>query len=160
RLLRQRMGLQLVEDLQPVLDGPQVLVVARQQAAEVGRQVTALGEAEDRLQAVRLAQPWIVAAVEELKRLDDELDLTDAAAPELDVGRFTALGADGAVDLGLHRPDGRDDARVEARTVDGLARQGAEAHADGRVAGGDARLDERLSLPRLGALSIVGAIPI
>src|SRR5262249_26940961 len=160
RVLRQRVRLQLVENLQPVLDGSQVLVVAREQAAEIGRQVAALGEAEDRLQAVRLAQPRVVASVQKLERLDDELDLADAAASELDVGRLAALGTDGAVDLRLHRPDGRDDARVESRTVDGLARQGAEARADGRVAGRDTRLDERLPLPQLGALTVVGAVAV
>src|SRR5262249_40435209 len=96
----------------------------------------------------------------ELECLDDELDLADAAAPELDVGRFAALGTDGAVDLRLHRPDGRDNACVESRTVDGLARQAAEARADRLVAGRDARLDERLPLPQLGALTVVGAIAV
>src|SRR5262245_12887318 len=96
RLLGQGVGLQLVKDLQPVLDCAQVLVVAREQAAEIGRQVAALGEPEDRLQGVRLAQPRVVAPIEELERLHDELDLADAAAPELDVGRLAALRAGGA----------------------------------------------------------------
>src|SRR6185369_4716490 len=115
--------------------------------AEIGRQVSALGEPEDRLQAVRLAQPRIVAAVEELERLDDELDLADAAAAELDVRRLATLGADRAVDLGFHRADGRDDARVDPWAIDGFTRQAREAGADRRVTRGDARLDQRLPLP-------------
>ncbi len=130
-----------------MLDGAQVLVVPREQPAEIGRQVPALGEPEDRLQGVRLAQPRIVAAVEELERLDDELDLADAAAAELDVRRLATLGADRAVDLGFHRADGRHDARVDPGAIDGLTRQAREAGADRRVTRGDARLDQRLPLP-------------
>src|SRR5262249_22339788 len=102
----------------------------------------------------------VVAPVEELERLHDELDLADAAAPELDVGRLAALRADGAVDLALHRADRRDDARVEPRAIDGLARQAHVPGADRRIAGRDARLDQRLPLPQLGALARGGGVPV
>src|SRR5262249_7512992 len=102
----------------------------------------------------------VVAPVEKLERLHDELDLADAAAPELDVGRLAALRADGAVDLALHRADRRDDARVEPRAIDGLARQADVPGADRRIAGRDARRDPRLPLPQLGALAIVGAVAV
>ena len=76
--------------------------------------------------------------------------------PSLTLVRLVPLRADGVVDLPLHRADGRDDALVEARTIDDLARQIQEARADPLVAGGDPRLDERLALPQLGALPVVG----
>src|SRR4029450_907625 len=49
-IVRQRGGLELVENLQPMLDRPEVDVGLREQPAEVGRQIPALGEPEDRLQ--------------------------------------------------------------------------------------------------------------
>ena len=160
RILGQGMGLELVQDLQPVLDGSEVHIGLGKQPAEFGRQVSALGEAEDGLQRVRLAQPRVVATVEELQGLHDELDLADSTPSELDVGRLAALRADGAVDLRFHRADRRDDARVDAGAIDGLAREVPEAGADGRVAGRDARLDQGLALPQLGALAIVRAVPV
>ena len=160
RLVRQRVRLELVQDLQAVLDRSQVHVGSREEPTEVGRQVSTFGEPEDRFQGVRLTQPRVVAPVEELQRLDDELDLADPAPSELDVGRLVTLGADGAVDLRLHRADGRDDPRVEPGPIHGPARQLSEAGADTRIAGGDPRFDERLALPQLGALPIVFAIPV
>src|SRR5262249_26379834 len=61
RVLGQGVGLKLVEDLQAVLDRAQVLVVAREQAAQIGRQVAALGEPKDRLQGLSPAPPWAAA---------------------------------------------------------------------------------------------------
>src|SRR5262249_10194231 len=107
-----------------------------------------------------LAQPGVVTSVEELQRLHDELDLADAAPPKLDVRGLVSLHAKGAVDLAFHRAHGRDDPLVEARTIDRLARQILEAGAHPRVAGGDARLDEGLALPQLGALAVVLAIAV
>src|SRR5947209_2108866 len=101
-----------------------------------------------------------LAAVEELERLDEELDLTDPAAPELDVGRRAARLDERPVDLPLHRADRRDDPSVEARPVDGLARQLHEARPHAEVAGRDARLDERLALPELGAVPVIVAVPV
>ena len=160
RRRRQRVGLELVEDLQPMLHGPQVHVRLREHPAEVGDQVPALGQSEGRLQRVALTQPRVLAAVEELERLDEELDLTDPAAPELDVGRRAARLDERPVDLPLHRADRRDDPSVEARPVDGLARQLHEARPHAEVAGRDARLDERLALPELGAVPVIVAVPV
>src|SRR5262245_63819668 len=123
-----------------MLDGAQVDVSLREQPAEIGRQIPALGEPEDRLQRIRLAQPRVVAPVEELQRLHDELDLADAAPPELDVRRLVSLDAKGAVDLALHRAHGRDDPLVEARTIDRLESVIVERGAEPRVADGERRL--------------------
>src|SRR5436190_830224 len=125
-----------------------------------GRAGPALRQPEDRLQRVALAQPGVVTAVEELERLDEELDLADPATSELDVRRRVALLAERPIDLRLHRADRGEDPRVEARPVDDLARQLHEACPHAGVAGGHARLDERLTLPQLGALPIVVAVPV
>src|SRR5262249_24413046 len=103
-----------------------------------------------------LAQPAIVAAVEELKRLNQELDLSNAAAPQLHVA--AALFRQVAVDLPLHSSHRVDDARVHARSVDDTARQLHEAGADALVAGADATLEQGLPLPQLGALGVVRAV--
>ena len=160
RLRRQRVGLEFVQDLEAMLDCSEMDVGSGQQPTEVGRQISTLGEPENRFQRVRLTQPRIVAPVKELERLDDELDLANPAPPELDVGRLVAPGPDDAVHLRLHRPDGRDDPRVDAETVDGVSSQVLEMGADAGVAGRDARLDEGLSLPQLGALPVVLAVPV
>src|SRR5262249_58511306 len=123
-----------------------------EEADEVGRPMSAVGEAEDRLQRIGLAHPRIVTSVEELQRLHDELDLAYPAAAQLDVRGLVSPGAKPAVDLPLHRAHRRDDPLVEARTVHRLARQVLEAGPHPEVAGGDARLDERLTLPELAAL--------
>src|SRR5206468_400204 len=78
---------------------------------------------------------------------------------ELDVRRRVALRPERPVDLRLHRADRRDDPRVDARPVHDVARLGHEARPHAEVAGCDARLDERLTLPELGAVPVVGAVP-
>src|SRR4029434_3934714 len=130
-----------------VLDAPTMQLRRRMQRAQIWCQVAALGQAKDGLQRVRAPQPRVVAAVEELQGLHDELDLADAAATEMDVGRVAALGANGAVDLSLHRPDRRDDARVDPRTIDGFTREVREPGADRCVARGDSSVDQSLPLP-------------
>ena len=88
----QGVRLELVQDLQPVLDRAQVHVGVGQRAAERRRQVSALGEAEDHLEAGALAKPGVVAAVEELERLHEELDLANPPGAELHVVAPAALG--------------------------------------------------------------------
>ena len=163
RLARQRVGLQLVEQLQPVLDGAQMHERVREGAPELGRQVAALGEPEQRLERVALAQPGVVAAVEELQRLHDELDLADAAAAELDVaGAPVTVAAPGQlpIDLALHAANRRHHAFVEPLAIDDPARQVHELRADPLVAGRHARLEQRLALPRRRALAVVGVVAL
>src|SRR4029453_8888843 len=127
-------------------------------APELGRQVAALGEAEQRLERVALAQPRVVAAVEQLQRLHDELDLADAAAAELDVAGAPGP-APGAgqlpIDLAFHAANRRHNALVEPLAIDDFARQVHELRADALVAGRHARLEQRLTLPRPRSLAMV-----
>ena len=154
------MGLELVEDLQAVLDRAQVHERVAQLAPERVRQVAPLGEAEDRAQAVALAQPWVVAAVEELHRLDEELHLADAAATELDVTGRGVLAAEGAVDLRFHLAYRAYDGRVEPGPVDEGAHRLEEARGHRFVSRAGAGLDEGLALPHLGAVREVGAVAV
>jgi hypothetical protein len=77
--------LELVQDLQAVLDGPQMHERVGQHASALGSQVSSLGQPEDRLEAVAFTEPRIVAPVQELERLNQELDLADATPAQLDV---------------------------------------------------------------------------
>ena len=129
-------------------------------APEAGREIAALGEAEDRAQAVLLAQPGVVAPVEELERLDEELHLANAAHAELDVAARAALGAKRLVDRILHLPHLADDRGVEARPEDEGADHLEEARGHRRIARTEARLDQRLALPELGPVREVGAIAV
>ena len=162
RIVRQGVSLELVQDLQPVLDRAQMHERVREPAPEVRGEVPPLGEPEERLERVALAQPGIVAAVEELERLREELDLPDAAAPELDVarGRLGVTPAQRAVDLPLHAADRGQHALVEAGPIDDLAHEVHEARPDPGIARADARLEQRLPLPQLGALAVVGAVGV
>ncbi len=163
RLTGQRVGLQLVEQLQPVLDGAQMHERVRERAPELGRQVAALGQAEQGLERVPLAQPRVVAAVEQLQGLHDELDLADAAAPELDVAGAPVAGpAAGqlAVDLTLHPADRRDHGRVDTGAIDDFADQLHEPDADALVARRHPRLEQRLALPRRRPLAVVGLVAL
>jgi hypothetical protein len=157
---RKHVRLELVEDLQAVLDRAQVDERVAERAPEAGREIAALGEAEDRAQAVPLAQPGVVAAVEELERLDEELHLANAAHAELDVAARAALGAKRLVDRILHLPHLADDRGVEARPEDEGADHLEEARGHRRIARTEARLDQRLALPELGPVREVGAIAV
>src|SRR5439155_5375270 len=104
-------------------------------------------------------QPGVITAVEQLERLDDELDLADAAAAELDVGgQRLAAALELPVDLLLHGADRGHDARVDAGPVDDLARPVHEARPYLGIAGRDARLQQGLALPQLGAVAVIGAV--
>ena len=131
-----------------------------EEAPERLRQVAALGQAEDGAQAVPLAEPRVVARVEELERLHQELDLADAAHAQLDVAALDALGAQRRVDLRLHAADRGDDVRIHAGAEDEGADEVEEARGHARVARAEARLDQRLPLPQLRPLREVRAVAV
>src|SRR5204863_1315368 len=149
----------LVEDLQTVLDGAQMHQCVAEEPAEGRREVAALGEAEDRAQRVPLAQPRVVPGVEELERLHQELDLADAADPELHVPALGLLPAKRAVDGALHPPDLPHDLVIAAGPEHEGPDQLEEAARDAGITGGEPGLDERLPFPELRALGDVRAIP-
>ena len=154
----QHVGLELVEDLQPVLHRAQVDEGVAEHASALRGEVPALGEPEDGAQRVPLSEPRIVAGVEQLKGLHEELDLADAAHAELHVLPRAAPGLERVVDRVLHAAHLADDGAVETRSEDEGAHQLEEAIGDRGVAGGVARLDQRLALPQLGALGDVRAV--
>ena len=100
----------------------------------------------------------MTSAGNELLGLDEELDLADAAAAELDVVTFdrdlvvTAIG----VDLPLHGVDIGDRGEVEIFAPDERRQLGEQLFARRDIAGARPRLDHRRALPVLSdALVIV-----
>ena len=98
------------------------------------------------------------AAEDELLGLDEELDLADAAAPELDVvaGYDDLLVAAYGVDLALHRVDVGDRRIVEILAPDERREVGEEPLAELEIARRRARLDERGALPVLADGFVIG----
>ena len=98
------------------------------------------------------------AAEDELLGLDEELDLADAAAPELDVvagDRDLVMAAHG-VDLPLHRVHVGDRGEIEIFAPDERREVVEEALAEREVAGDRARLDEGGALPVLPDGLVIG----
>jgi hypothetical protein len=126
-------GLELVEDLQSMLDGPEEDQRFPEKASERLGQIAALGQAEDGAQAVPLAQPGVITGIEELEGLHEELDLADAPHPQLDVTALDSLGAEGLVDLSLHAAHGGHDVGIHPGAEDEGAHEVEEARGDTRV---------------------------
>ena len=101
------MGLLVGDHLQAMLDRAQEPVGGVEVGARRGVDPAAVGERAQRRQRLAAAQLRMAAAGDELLGLDEELDLADAAAAELDVVAFdrdVAVAAIG-VDLPLHLVD-------------------------------------------------------
>ena len=124
-LRRQCLRLPVVAILQPVLDVAQVDIgVAQRGDGRAGEQA-AIGDGGQRGQRAARTQFGLAPAADDLQGLHDELDLANAARPELDVRRVVvalALLRDLAVDVAqalvgivvevLAKDEGRDE-RVE-----------------------------------------------
>ena len=143
--------------LQAVLDDAQEAVGAQQGIAVGQADVAALDQGAQGLQGGRRAQGVVGAAVHELEQLHGELDVAQAAGTALDLA--VDLGArDGVDDAAAHGPD----------LVDGLGALGGgpdqrlqldhPRRAELEVAGGRAGLQQRLELPGLGPLAVVGQV--
>ncbi len=115
-------------------------------------------KALEHVEGARSAHLGPAAAEDELLRLDEELDLADAAAPELDVvaGNDDPLVAADGVDLALHRVDVGDRRIVEILAPDERREIGEKPLAELEVARGRARLDQSGALPVLADGLVVG----
>jgi hypothetical protein len=105
RIGGQRVSLERVEDLKTMLDATEELVGVGELAGFLPREISPLGEPVERPQAVPLAQPGVLGPVEELERLDVELDVTYPADAQLHVALLLTPRAEEAVDAVLGRAD-------------------------------------------------------
>ena len=133
----QRLRLLVGDHLQAMLDRAQDAVGVRQVALHLGLDPAALGELHERRERLRHAQVGLAASGDQLLRLGEELDLADAAAPELDVvarDRDLAEALEG-VDLPLHGVNVGDGGEVEVLAPDEGGQLVEEGMTGGEIAG-------------------------
>ena len=112
------MRLAVEHDLEPVLDPAEEPVGVVHDVPLLGGQAADLLEPGDGVQRVGVADLGVLAAVQELEELDDELDVADAAAAGLDLD-LGGAGGDGALlDPPLERLDLGDLGRAQVAAVD------------------------------------------
>ncbi len=154
---RQRVRLRVVDHLQAMLDPAQEAVRLGQLRRRLGADAPSGGERGERLAGGGLAQRGQAPAPDELLRLSEELDLTDAAAAELDVvpGYGDAPAAAMRVDLTLDRVDILNRREIEVLAPQKGTQLGQEIRASGAVAGDRARFDQRGALPVLACALVI-----
>ena len=109
-----------------------------------------------RQERVPMAQPGVPAAVLELQRLNAELQLADSPPAQLDVALRAPRRAEPGVNPVLHGADLEDHVGIGGRRINQRLHALHEAAPQGEVAGGGPRFDQRLALPRLGPVPVVG----
>ena len=141
------MRLAVEEDLQPVLDLAEKAVGVVHDVPFLGAQAADLLQPGDGLERGRVADLGILAAVQQLQELDDELDVANAASARLDLD-LGGPGRDGALlDPPLERLDLGDLGRAEIAAIDERLDRLEKGLAQGEVARDRTALDERLALP-------------
>ena len=138
------MALRIVEVLQRVLDAPQENIGLRELERRGLRQLLALGEHRQHGERRTHGKRGIAAAADELQRLRDELDLADAARPELHMaGELAPL--DVAAHFGVQAAHGVERGVVQVLAKDERAHDLVELIV--RAAGKRPGLDPRIALP-------------
>src|SRR5206468_11903753 len=89
-IVRQLLCLPIVAILEAMLDPPQKSVRILERVARALRQRPALGENGQRVPGATHTKVGLLAAANDLKRLGNELDFSNAAGTELDIGRIAA----------------------------------------------------------------------
>ncbi|MNX81695.1 hypothetical protein D3C86_1133900 [compost metagenome] len=155
---RQDVALLIGQHLHTMLQPAQLDIGGGQFVARLGRHMAPLGQRLQRLQRARRAQALVAPAQDQLLRLDVELDLADAAAPQLQIGprRLQPFAGLVDVDLFLDRLDIQHRLVVQAAPPDVRDQRLQERRPLGRVPGADPRLDEGRPLPVLADRFIVG----
>ncbi len=148
-LLRQAVGLFVGDHLQPMLDPPQELIGRAELVARVVGDPVAHGEHVERDQRLLHPQLGMTAARDQLLGLGEELDLANAAAPDLDVMSLDRDLALAAIDLHLplHVVHVGERLEVEMLAPDEGRQLRQQRLARSGVAGADPRLDHRGALP-------------
>jgi hypothetical protein len=150
-------GLVVGDHLGSMFQSAQVAIGLDQVVAVLGRHVAGIRQGGQCLQGARAAQIRMAAAQDQLLGLDEELDLANAAAPQLQV---RALGGQAVVhlvgvDLAFDRMDVGDGREVEVLAPDERLQLGQERLPAREVAGADPRLDVRRPLPVLADALVV-----
>src|SRR5687767_12053450 len=137
------MGLLVGHHLDAMLDAAQKAIILLQLLRRSGRYPPSGGEGVKHIQRPAPAQRWVAAAGDELLGLDEKLNFTDSAAPELDVvtpDRNFAVPFHG-MDLALQGLNVGDCSKVEVLAPHVRFEALQEAFAKRQVAGHGTRLD-------------------
>src|SRR5207248_11569038 len=144
-VLRQRVRLPLGDHLHPVLEAaqeeisvPEVVAIAAGDEARIQQPVEGAERAP-------LAQVPVLAAMEQLERLDEELHLANAAGAELEIE--PAAPACFALGAGLERAHFLDGTEIQVLAPDERSELAQGLFADGDVAGNRTRLEQGETLP-------------
>ena len=140
-----------------MLEGAQERVGVVQGPAVLAPDVAALGEARQRAQRRRRAHLLVGAAVHHLQQLDGELDVAQAAGPELELS-LGVVGGDVVEHPATHRLHLVDEAVALGRRPDQRADHLDVLPAERQVAGHRPRLEQGLELPRLRPALVVAAV--
>ena len=154
-LERQALRLLVGDHLQPVLDAAQKDIGLAQVLDRLGGHPVVGVELAQHVEGARAAHLRPPPAENELLRLDEELDLANAAAAELDVvaRNDDAVVPAHRVDLPLHRVNVGDRGVVEILAPDEGREIGEEAPAEIEIARRGARLDQAPRAPSSGRAS-------
>src|SRR5262249_5198176 len=112
KLVHLRIG----EHLQPIFQAPQIHVGSAQLRDDIRWQQPGLSKNSERLEQRSRLQPPVTTTPDQLKRLDDELDLTDPPRAELHVIRQLPP-FDFARDQRLHVAQTLKDAEIEIAAI-------------------------------------------
>ena len=157
RIVGQRVGLLVVDHLQPVLDPAQEPVGSSDVGRDLGADLAGAGQRRQRRNGAVRPHRRDAPAPDQLLRLDEELDLADAAAAELDVvaAQRDAAAAAMRVDLPLDRMDVLDGGEVEVLAPDEGDQPAQEGLARVAIARHRTRLDHGGALPVLAKRLVV-----
>ena len=152
------MRLLVGDHLQAMFDAPEKDIGLGELVNRLARHPALDEQLFEHLEGARAAQTWPPSAENELLRLNEELDLANASAAELDVVARHGddfMAAHG-MDLALHRVDVGDRGVVEILAPDERGEIAQKGFAQRNVAGDRTRLDHRGALPVLPEAFVVG----
>ncbi len=157
-LERKALRLLVGDHLQAMFDSPQERIGLAQVVDRLRADPLVGAKPLEHVERARPAHLQTAAAENELLRLDEKLDLADAASPELDVvaGYDDLLVAAHGVDLALHGVDVGDRRIVEILAPDERREVGEKTIAQRKVARRGPGLDERGALPVLADRLVIG----
>ena len=151
------MGLLVIQHLNAVLQRAQAFVSFGQLSADIRRHMTRVAQSLKRIDRAARAQGRVPPAEDQLLGLGEELDLADAAAPQLQVRprRLQPLARLVDVDLPFDRLDVEDGGIVEAAPPDEGGQRFQKGVSGREVADHGPRLDEGSALPVLADAFVV-----
>jgi hypothetical protein len=145
----------LVHRLEPVLDIPKEPVGLLEATALAPAQRADLLQPAQGGQGSGAADAGMLASVQELEELHGELDVSNPAAPLLDLSALAAAPGDALLDALLVLLDRADPGGVQPPVVDDRLELGGQQAPQRPVSGHRAELDQRLTLPRARAGPVV-----